>query len=326
MYYFIVNTKSRSGKSLGVWKNVRKVLKEAHIEFKAYETQYEGHALKLARDICKKKDEDKSLIIVGGDRTVNEVINGINDNGIEDFKKIKVGLIPAGSGNDFARGLGIAGNETDIIKEILEREKIAKDYKGENYYTKIDIGQVTWKEDNLEKSRLFAISSGVGLDAIVCKKTNTSKLKKILNKIRLGKLTYILFTIETLFSMTTFMADVKIKDEKFKFNKVIFMANMNVRAEGGGVPMAPNANPADGNLHMCMANGIPKWRTFFCLPLLVMARHEGIKGFDIIDNEECEIMTDKPVVLHADGEYLADTNEVKYMCLKEKLCILNKIK
>ncbi|MBQ3545021.1 MAG: YegS/Rv2252/BmrU family lipid kinase [Lachnospiraceae bacterium] len=326
MYYFIVNTKSRSGKSLLVWKNVRKVLKEANVEFKAYETQYEGHALKLAKDICKKKDEDKSLIIVGGDGTVNEVINGINDNGIEDFDKVKVGLIPAGSGNDFARGLGISGNETDIIKEILEREKIAKDYNEKKSFAKIDIGQVLWKEDNLEKSRVFAISSGVGLDAIVCKKTNTSKLKKVLNKVKLGKLTYILLTVETLFSMTTFMADIKVKDEKFKLNKVIFMANMNVRAEGGGVPMAPNANPADGNLHMCMACGIPKWRTFFCLPLLVMAKHEGIKGFDIIDNEECEIVTDKPIVLHADGEYLADTKEIKYICLKEKLCILNKVK
>lgn len=319
MYYFIVNTKSRSGKSLTIWKNVKKVLKDMNVEFKAYETKYAGHASKLASDICNKEDDEKCIIIVGGDGTINEVVNGINDSGIEGLDKVKVGLIPAGSGNDFARGLGIKDNETKIIGEII-------DNKHSEVLKKIDIGRVCYKEDGIEKSRLFAISSGIGLDAIVCKKTIDSKLKDFLNKIKLGKLTYILLTIETLFSMTTFVADVKVKNEKFSLNKVIFMANMNVRAEGGGVPMAPGAKSYDGKLSMCMASGIPKWRTFFCLPLLALAKHERIKGFRIIENEECEIVTDKAVVLHADGEYLADTNEVKYLCLKEKLCILNDIK
>ena len=318
MYYFIVNTKSRSGKALTVWKKVIKVLKEGNIDFKAYETKYAGHALKLAANICRNDNEDKCIIIVGGDGTINEVINGIHDSGIDNFDKVKVGLIPAGSGNDFPRGLGIRKNETQIIREMI-------DNKNNNELKKLDMGQVCYKEDDVDKSRLFAISSGVGLDAIVCKKTIDSKLKNFLNKIKLGKLTYILLTIETLFSMTTFVADVKIKDEKFSLSKVIFMANMNVRAEGGGVPMAPSAKPYDGRLSMCMASGIPKWRTFFCLPLLALAKHERIKGFRIIENEVCEIVTDKPVVLHADGEYLADTNEVKYFCLKEKLCILNKV-
>ena len=318
MYYFIVNTKSRSGKSSTVWKNVRKVFMDINVEFKAYETKYAGHALKIAREICKKDDKEKYLIILGGDGTVNEVINGINESGMESFDKVKVGLIPAGSGNDFARGLGIKGSETEIISEIIDNKNM-EDFK------KIDIGQVCYKEDGVEKSRLFAISSGIGLDAIVCKKTIDSRLKKFLNKIKLGKLTYILLTIETLFSMTTFTADVKIKDEKISLDKVIFMANMNVRAEGGGVPMAPNAIFRDGKLSMCIAHGIPKWRTFFCLPLLALAKHERIKGFRIVSNEECEIVTDKSVVLHADGEYLADINEVKYLCLKEKLCILNKV-
>lgn len=325
MYYFIVNTKSRSGKSLNIWKNVRKVFKDMNIEFKSYETKYVGHASKIACDICKKDNEDKCIIIVGGDGTVNEVVNGINDSGIEGFDKVKVGLIPAGSGNDFARGLGIKGSETDIVKEILGN-------KDNEDLIKVDIGRVCYKEEGRDKSRLFAISSGIGLDAIVVKKTIDSKLKKFLNKIKLGKLTYILLTVETLFSMTTFVANVKIKDteknkeEEFSIDKVIFMANMNVRAEGGGVPMAPRAKAYDGKFSMCMAYGIPKWRTFFCLALLALEKHERLKGFKIVSNDECKIVTDTCVTLHADGEYLGEVDEVKYLCLKEKLCILNKIR
>ena len=103
------------------------------------------------------------------------------------------------------------------------------------------------------------------------------------------------------------------------------MACMNFRAEGGGVPMAPGASAIDGKLSLASASGIPKWKTFFCLPLLVMAKHEGIKGFDIFESAECEISTDKPVVLHTDGEYIDDVSKIRYECLKSKLYMLNEV-
>ncbi len=304
MIYFIVNPTARSGKGLDIWKQVRKYLKKTNTEYKAFETKYEGHATELAKKISELPLDEVTMVTVGGDGTLNEVLNGIND-----FKKIRFGVIPAGSGDDFARGL-------DICKDpLLQTDIIINSKTTDN----IDLGKVCWKE----KSRIFAISAGVGLDAIVCKRALTSKLKTVLNKIKLGKLTYIILTVHTLFSMETGEAKITFDDGEEKlFSKLIFAAAMNFRAEGGGVPMAPGADARDGQLSVCVVNGIPKWRTFFCLPLLVMAKHEKIKGFQVVNCRKCEINLDKPVVLHEDGEYCADVDKVTMECLPAKLRLI----
>ena len=306
LIYFIVNGAARTGEGLNIWKQVRAHLKKNNVEFKAFETKYEGHATILAQKISMLPYDEITMVTIGGDGTINEVLNGIAD-----FNKVRFGVIPTGSGNDFARGL-------DISKDpLLQADIICNSIITEN----IDMGKVWW--EGCETPRYFAISAGVGLDAIVCKKALTSKLKKFLNKLKLGKLTYIILTIQTLFSMETAEVKATFDDsEEKEFSKLIFAAAMNFRAEGGGVPMAPRADAKDGLLSMCIVHGIPKWITFFCLPFLVAAKHEWIPGFDIINCKKCEIKMDKPVVLHEDGEYCADTDHVVMECLPEKLRLI----
>ena len=306
MYYFIVNEHSRSGKGARIWREVEAVLKERKISYQAYKTEYEGHACKLAHDICELPEEDIRLIVLGGDGSANEVLNGMTH-----FEKVKFGVIPTGSGNDLARGLGIKGSPTEQLEAILSCEKEFV----------MDLGEVSWNGG--KKPRLFAISAGTGLDALVCKKALKSALKDFLNKIHLGKLTYILLTIESLFTMET-TDGAAVADGKGQKNmkKMIFCAAMNFRAEGGGVPMAPAADAQDGKLSVCCAYGIPKWRTFFCLPLLITAKHLFIRGFEVTDCAEYDLKLRHPMVLHADGEYCGDVTEMHFKCLPGMLHVL----
>ena len=161
----------------------------------------------------------------------------------------------------------------------------------------------------------------------LCKKALQSGLKKFLNKIHLGKLTYLLLTVQTLFTMDTAQVTYTYygkeqQEQTVDKNKVIFTAVMNLRAEGGGVPMAPQASYTDGLLSVCSACGIPKWRTFLCLPFLVAARHENIKGFDVENVQRMELAMSEPMVLHADGEYLGDVTQASFECLHHKLILL----
>ena len=94
MYYFIVNATSRTGKAQQIWKDVKAELDSKGIEYKFFMTGSRGHAKKLATKICKEDGEIK-LVVVGGDGTANEVINGI-----QDFDRVKFGYVPTGSGND----------------------------------------------------------------------------------------------------------------------------------------------------------------------------------------------------------------------------------
>lgn len=306
MIYFIVNEHSRSGKGADVWKQLEELLKKEEVPYQVRRTEYAGHAVQIAEEISSLEDEEMKLVAVGGDGTINEVVNGIVD-----FEKIQFGAIPTGSGNDFARGLGILETPQEILLRILESKGTKR----------IDIGSVSW--EGCEKPRLFLISSGVGMDALVCKKALTSKLKKILNRLHLGKLTYLLITIQTILSMQT--ADTRVvidQNRKTLYKNQIFSAAMNFKAEGGGIPMAPDADAQDGLLSVCTIHGIPKLLTFFVLPFLVAAKHERFRGVKIENCTACDLYMNKPLVLHTDGEYCGDVTEAHFKCLPGKLRIL----
>lgn len=321
MLYFIVNEKSRTGKGAIIWSEVKAMLKDRGIKYKACRTEYMGHATELAGQISKLKDDDIRLVVIGGDGTINEVINGITD-----FDKIRFGVIPIGSGNDFARGLNLKSSVEENLNLILSSTEDDV----------IDLGLVSW--NGCDKPRYFAISAGVGFDAIVCKKALTSKIKKVLNRLHLGNLTYLILAVQTLFTMKTAKASaeyegieqcelndgyIEIRDTKNKcYDKMIFSAAMNFVTEGGGIPMAPKANPRDGRLSMCIAHGISKWRTFFVLPFLVLGKHEKFKCFNITNFKKCKLHMDKPIVLHADGEYCGDVTDVHFECAAKKLKIM----
>lgn len=153
------------------------------------------------------------------------------------------------------------------------------------------------------------------MDAIVCDRVERSKLKKFLNKIHLGKLTYVLITIHTLFSMTTGTLTAKTDGKTKRFQKIIFAAAMNFRAEGGGVPMSPKADAKDGLLSICYCYGIPKPLTFILLFFLICAKHSHIKGIKIIDSKVSDVHLDTPMTLHTDGEVVGVVSDVKFECL-----------
>ena len=312
-YYFIVNTKSQTGKSAVLWETIQETLAMKSISYQAFLTEYRGHATKLASQISllaskyfSETKERTLLVVVGGDGTANEVVNGILD-----FSVLSVGFIPTGSGNDLGRGLHLSSSPLQCLEDILS--------SGSDLL--MDVGVVSWGKND---SRRFLISAGIGLDADVCRQALTSRLKKLLNKIHLGKLTYVLLTIKTLFSMKTAEVTLTVDPEHIlSLHTMIFSAAMNHRFEGGGIPMAPHADAFDGLLSICCVGNIPKWRTFLCLPLLVCARHERIAGFHIINASSATIKTAIPMVVHADGEYCGTLAEIHFSCLPRALSIIH---
>ena len=310
MYYFIVNYRGGNGRGQRVWKNIRKILEAENIPYHAWRTRGRGHAARLTVQIIRRfssKDTHVNLIVLGGDGTVNEVINGISD-----FDRVWLGVIPTGSGNDFARGLGLPIRPVPALMQILNCESP----------TRIDLG---WVKGDNHAPRMFCISSGVGLDAEVCKKAMKSKQKRFLNKIGFGKLTYILLTLESLFTMKTRNGRVIYDgnaEDVLLVRKMIFLSGMNLSWEGGGVPMAPDADPNDGKISTCVAENVPKWKTFFELPVLIRGKQEKLKGFTLRDGATIDIEMDEPVVLHIDGEYGGDVRRVHMETLPGRLQVL----
>ena len=221
----IVNNGAGTGQAHRVWNETQRLLRGYKIKYVAHTTRYQGHATKLAEKISSMKGDDPIyLIVVGGDGTLNEVLNGITD-----FDRVRLGVIPTGSGNDFGRNLKLPKTPKESLKQICA--SIRKDQRGEELY-RIDLGQVSW--EGCEKPRIFGISAGLGLDALVCKKALHSRLKQVLNRFHLGKLTYLALTVQSLFTMETANAKVITEYGGFILPKMIFAAAMNLPAEGGG--------------------------------------------------------------------------------------------
>ena len=190
----IVNNGAGTGQAHRVWKETQRLLRGYKIKYEAHMTRYRGHATKLAEEISGRKGNDPVyMLVVGGDGTINEVLNGILD-----FDRVRLGVIPTGSGNDFGRNLKLPKTPKESLRQICAC--IRKDQRGLEL-RRIDLGQVRW--EGCEKPRIFGISAGLGLDALVCKKALNSRLKQVLNRFHLGKLTYLALTVQSLFTMET---------------------------------------------------------------------------------------------------------------------------
>ena len=309
MYYFIVNLHGGSGKAQRTWDAVEATLHANHIAYKTANTENDNGASSLARRILSLERGIINLVIVGGDGTINEVLNGIAR---EDFARVRFGVIPTGSGNDFARGAGIPCNAPE---QALMRILNAAGGRS------LDLGMVTMPDVN--RRRVFAISSGMGLDAIVGVKASTTKLKKVLNRLHLGKFTYIIYTVQTLFTLPSGHYQVTFDDgETHDFTKLIFLACMNFRAEGGGVPMAPEARADDGKLSVCLAAGISPFMAFIKFPLLVAGKHGKLRGFLIKNCTSLDITGENATTVHTDGEFAGKVRRAHFECLPGALQML----
>ena len=299
MYHFIVNLNSRTGKAKKIWEDLRQELERRQVPYILHETKYAGHAIEISRRLVKNEDAPVKIIVLGGDGTFNEVINGARD-----YSKIELGYIPTGSGNDLARGLNLPADPLENLNRILDSTE----------YWNMDLGCLSWDEG--ESKKYFAVSTGVGVDADVCRRALSSGLKKFLNKIGLGKLTYAILTIQSLFALPAMNAHIVADGVDYGIkDKVTFIAIMNHKCEGGGVPMSPVADAMDGKLSMCCISGVGKLRALTLFPSLLAGKHMGLDAYLGIDFKEADIVLKTPFVWHTDGE-MCSYNTVMHMeCL-----------
>ena len=304
-YYFIVNPGAKTGNGSGLWEELEKMLRASSgTEYEVFFTNKDESAAGTAASICRQHPETKRIVIVGGDGTINEVINGLSDYG-----RIFLGIIPAGSGNDLVRGLGIPSECRKAFSHVLHPRE----------FRSVDHGLLEYLDDDTP-SRKFAVSSGIGYDAEICYQALRSPLKKLLNKLRLKISVYFLIGLKLIF--TNRRAGVVLTVDgrnRLKYDKVIFIAAMNTLYEGGGYPMAPGADPGDGRLSLCVVEGISRLKHCFLMTKIGKGEHVKSRGVHIIHCRNAEIEADRPLVMHTDGEFAGKHSHVRFSCLPEKI-------
>ncbi len=302
-YTFIVKPKSRSGRGGRIWNLVEPELKKKRIDYQVFYTKHERHAVQIAADITADGQEH-TLVVVGGDGTVNEAVNGIYD-----YSKVVLGYIPTGSGNDFTRALRLPSDFHDALEMLLHTGKKVL----------MDVGRVSCGGNTYR----FAVSTGIGFDAAVCHQAAGSSVKTVLNKLGLGKLTYLVIALRMLLAQQPGPVEICLDGDKRKrFEHTYFAAAMNHPYEGGGFFFCPEAQIGDGMLDVIIASDLPKWKILLLLPTAFKGRHVKYKGISIYRCKEIVIKTYRKVPVHADGEPIAVEEEIRAALEPKQLQII----
>lgn len=303
MYSFIINPASSSGRGLAVWKKVKAKLETEGILYEAFLLAGPGEAGSLARELSSRQ-EPCTLIVLGGDGTINEVLSGI-----ENLESITFACIPSGSGNDFVRGLSLPQDPLKALEAVLHPKR----------YASVNIGYLTCGS----RRRSFGVSSGIGFDASVCNAAYRSALKDFLNTVHAGKLVYMLSALKLLFTQKRTSVTLTVDGGKtLFFPKAYFAAAMNLPCEGGGFRFCPEADPGDGCLDLCILNNVSRLHALFLLPLALFGKHVNKKGIHILRCRKADLQVPVPLCVHTDGEIFGFEKNISLSLAHQKLKVI----
>ncbi len=277
-YCLIINpVAGRAKDDRAVLSFVRK-LDYMAIPYRTLTSERSGHAIELAAGV---DGQTAMVVAVGGDGTVNEIVNGLTK------KDQLVGVVPTGTGNDFARLLGME-NPLDTVAALTKASA-----------ARLDIGKIEIEEDGGRNIRRYFVNTlGLGFDAEVAVRANRMNFGS-------GIVPYLLSVFMTLRSYRSVPAFVSWDDGSIETK--LFLASIgNGTTSGGGFILSPNAKPDDGLLDLCFVKELTSMRALRLLPKTLRGRHVTEKEVIYTQFKTISIELACPVSLHADGEILSE--------------------
>lgn len=240
-------------------------------------TVYPTHATELAYQAALEGYE--LLIAVGGDGTVHEIVNGIMR--LPKDQRPRLGIVPLGSGNDFAHAMGVKNNPSDALRQIFNGTAHA-----------YDIIRAT---DDHGREEYIDNTVGIGFDATVTIRSHTLPIIR-------GFLMYLVAVIQTIFlNHDAANLDVQTDQEQWEAETLMFVL-CNGPREGGGFMVAPDAVPDDGIIHYAAINKVSRAFMFRLVPEVMKGTHPRFKQVRMGECKTMSLTSDRPLLIHMDGE------------------------
>lgn len=271
---FIVNKTAGRGKAGRLWPEIKKEVATFDWELTEIFTNGPREATRLAKEQVLQGAE--LIVAVGGDGTLSEVVNGIVLAG-----KCSVGLIPVGTGNDFAKTV-------NIPLAWMEACRILK----ANYSKSVDLGLVN--------GRYFINIAGIGFDAEVANEINTSF------KHFTGLTGYLLAVFKRFLFFKIAKVDIKIDNLSLQ-KEIILLAIGNATCYGGGIFITPEAKIDDGLFDLCVIEKTTRLDFLVSLPLVLKGKHLKHPKVSIFRGQKIRVESSQKLNVHADGEIIGTT-------------------
>lgn len=279
---FIVNKYAGNGKGKKAWYRIQKNLT---IDYNIAFTEYKGHGSEIASEYTQHNDKQWLVVVIGGDGTVHEVVSAVVNN-----ERVLIGVVSAGSGNDFARNFQVF-RQAEQIESFLHTQKGG---------VLMDLGNI---QLGTRPTEVFVNNAGIGLDAYVAKLANKSRLKNYLNKIGLGKLSYTAFTIKCLFTFPRFDVTIRHNDKEHYFKQAWFVAMSNQPYFGGGMKISPQSKPNDGKIEVTIVYNISRIKLLLIFATVFFEKHTKFKEITFLQSDLFEIIVHaEKIFYHTDGD------------------------
>jgi diacylglycerol kinase (ATP) len=290
MWKVIINPTAGSGKAKKRKSEILAKLKAANIPHEVAMTERQGHATEL----CKTAIEQgfRQIIVVGGDGSNHEVMNGIMQQNVVPTHEITQCLIPVGTGNDWIRTHELPRNIDKIIKNIKSGK------------TKLqDIGKATFMKDGVLTERYFMNVAGLAYDAFIAKKSNENP-KSVSNKIY-----YLYLILRCLFQYEPQKTRVTFQEGKTQqtLENKYYTINIGIcKYSGGGMQFVPHAIPDNGLFALTTVESMSVAGVFAATPYLYGGRiSKHRKSFLTETNYvKVESLDNEAVMLELDGEFV----------------------
>lgn len=274
----ILNPMADMGRAWKTANALRPIAQEFQGDLTWSGTVYPSHAVELARQAAE--DGYDMVVAMGGDGTVHEVMNGLMQVPAE--HRPIMGVVPIGSGNDFAYSIGIQKKADHALAHALHAANIQP----------VDIGLMT---DEHGRKEYFDNTLGIGFDAVVTIRSHKLPIVK-------GFLMYLMAVIQTII-LNHNPAQMTVETESETWSNELLMFTLcNGAREGGGFILSPNSKNNDGTMESVAVTKVSRAMMFRLVPEFMSGTHMRFKQIRMGSFKRMSVTSNLPLYIHADGE------------------------
>jgi YegS/Rv2252/BmrU family lipid kinase len=282
-WFAIVNPASANGRTGKEWPKIHRLLLENNIKVDFAITHYPGEATLLTGQALRNYNR---ILAVGGDGTVNEVVNGFFENKYPINPEASLAILSHGTGGDFLRTINLKRGFAPFL-ETIHRERIVP----------IDCGQVQYiNSQGTLQNRYFLNVADVGLGGETVARVNRH------NKFFGGKISFLIGSLISILVYRNRHIKCIVDGELVSNNRINSIMVANGRYIGGGMMIAPNAEFTDGYFDIIMLGDFSTLQLLYHLPKIYQGKHLNVPGVAVYRGKDITIQSDPPALLDLDGE------------------------
>ena len=272
---FIVNPIAGSKQCEELFAKAEARLKERGAEYRVLYSEHPGHSIELAKQAIAEGAD--YIVAVGGDGTISEVVSVIVGR-----PGVRFGVLPFGTGNDFASAIGIPTEPEKAADLLLDGKAFP-----------CDLGRVN--------AKYFTNVAGLGFDVDVLRSVEKHKKGKS------GMLPYVIGIVDAIMHRHKIHCFVSLDGGEEEEMDALIITACNGRRFGGGMVVAPEARPDDGLFDICISRWVGFFRLLTLLPLFIKGKHVGKKPIIYKRARTISVRTEGEFTVELDGELIEKT-------------------